>query len=208
MSESKNIYQRINAVMKKVDYIKKESEVGFGNSKYKAITHDSVIAEVRRFFVEFGIVVYPEQIKGEILIQRDLTKEIKMHLYDADYLIHFVNMDDPNDRISVSINAHANDNGDKAPGKCVTYATKTAIIKVLCLETGVNDESRAEAYATISEIQVTAINNMLTGLDGDVKDRMLGSLSIESVEEMPKTQYNKMIKSLQNYKKMESKAND
>ena len=60
------------------------------------------------------------------------------------YNIHFVNIDDPADRLTVSINAHAADNGDKAPGKCASYATKTAILKALSLETGENDESREE----------------------------------------------------------------
>ena len=38
--------------------------------------------------------------------------------------------------------AHANDHGDKAPGKSLSYATKGAILKALMIETGETDEGR------------------------------------------------------------------
>jgi hypothetical protein len=70
-----------------------------------------------------------------------------MHLYSGDYIVHFVNIDDPKDTASVSINAHAADNGDKAPGKAASYATKYAMLKMFSLETGENDEQRfADPY--------------------------------------------------------------
>ena len=138
----KNIYQRINAVMKKVDYVKKDKAVSGGGQNYKAVTHDQVISVCRKELVDAGIVIVPEQLRGEIIIKRDVKAEVKMHLYSGDYAIHFVNIDDPQDRISVCVNAHAADNGDKAPGKCLTYASKSAILKVLSLETGEDDESR------------------------------------------------------------------
>ena len=84
------------------------------------------------------------------------------------YNIHFVNIDEPADRLTVSINAHAADNGDKAPGKCASYATKTAILKALSLETGENDESRAEAQDTntITDEQVQQLLPYVCGDDG------------------------------------------
>lgn len=137
-----NIYQRINSVMKKVEYVKKDKAVSGGGQNYKAVTHDQVISVCRKELVASGVVIVPEQLRGEIIIQRDVKADVKMHLYSGDYAIHFVNMDDPQDKITVCVNAHAADNGDKAPGKCLTYASKSAILKVLSLETGEDDESR------------------------------------------------------------------
>ena len=37
-----NIYQRIAAVQKECGYIKKDTEVGFVNNKYKGTSHDGV----------------------------------------------------------------------------------------------------------------------------------------------------------------------
>ena len=202
-----NIYQRINKVMERIAYVRKESEVGFGNNKYKAVTHDVVVSEVRRFLVEYGIVIYPEQLSGAILIERDLVKDIKMHLYAGEYLIHFVSIDDDS-RMTVKVHAHANDNGDKAPGKCLTYATKSAVLKVFFLETGENDESRTEDSSVITKTQVEAVDLILKSLDDDVKTRVLTSLSIDSTKEIPKREFQKIFNGLQKIKRSKEEAND
>ncbi|PHS61670.1 MAG: hypothetical protein COB12_12080 [Flavobacterium sp.] len=164
----KNIFQRMNAVMQEISYVQKDSKISGGGANYKAVSHDQVVSIARAQFVEHGIVVYPEQLNAEMIQQRDLKQDIKMHLYSGMYNIHFVNIDEPADRLSVSINAHAADNGDKAPGKCASYATKTAILKALCLETGENDESRAEAQDTntITDEQVQELLPFVCGEDG------------------------------------------
>jgi hypothetical protein len=143
---SKNIYQRINDVMKEVSYVQKDATVTGGGS-YKAVTHDMVTAVVRPAFVKHGIVVRVEQLRSEMLVTRNPKEEQKMHLYSGDYAVHFVNVDNPEDVATETVNAHANDSGDKAPGKAMSYAVKYAILKLLSLETGENDESRfAEPY--------------------------------------------------------------
>lgn len=173
MSE-KNIYQRIHAVMEEIKYIKKDTQISGGGANYAAVSHDNVIAEVRELFVQNGILVYPEQTKSEILTPRDVNAKVpvKMMLYSGDYIVHFANIDNPTDRISVSINAHANDNGDKAPGKAVTYATKTAILKVLLLETGINDESRTFEAIGFSEEQKDIFDDFLGKIGTPEEDAM------------------------------------
>lgn len=142
-----NIYQKINAVMKSVEYVQKDSSVTGAGGGYRAVSHDQVISVARKALVDQGVVIVPNQVKGEFLQMRDINatpQPIKMGLYSGTYEISFVNIDDGNDKIVSTIEAHANDNGDKAPGKALSYATKSAILKVLSLETGENDESRAE----------------------------------------------------------------
>ncbi len=154
---AKNIFQRINAVMQEIDYIKKDKKVSGGGANYAAVSHDQVVAMVRDSLVKHGIVYYPEQINSTVLVARDKSKDIAMMLYEGEYNIHFVNIDDGADRLTVRIVGHANDNGDKAPGKAVTYATKSAILKVFAIETGENDESRnykepEVVYATTQQV--------------------------------------------------------
>ena len=146
MSNALNIYQRINNVMKAVQYVQKDSSVSGGGANYKAVSHDQVVSVARQALVDNGVMIFPNQTKGEFLIKRDLsaTPPVKMGLYSGTYEINFVNIDDGNDKITATVEAHANDNGDKAPGKALSYATKSAILKVLSLETGENDESRAD----------------------------------------------------------------
>lgn len=138
-----NIYQRINAVMTKISYVKKDKAVTGGGQNYQAVTHDNVTAMIRPHLVELGIVVQLEQLRGELVIKRDVDKGIKMHLYSGDYAISFVNIDKPEEKATVTMSAHAADNGDKAPGKAASYATKYAMLKMFSIETGENEESRA-----------------------------------------------------------------
>lgn len=150
-----NIYQRINKVMQEIAYIQKDRAVTGGGQNYSAVSYDNVIAQIRKEIVANGIMIVPNQIKGEMLIQRDLTKDQKMHLYAGNYEIKFVNIEDPKDFIQVQIESHAADNGDKAPGKAITYATKSAILKVFSLETGEDEESR------VAEVDLSdAINDL------------------------------------------------
>ena len=135
-----NIYQRINAVMQKVAYVQKDKRV----QDYMAVTHDNVTSVVRPYFVEFGIAVVPVMVASKTETTGTTTsKGTPILRYEATYEVAFVNMDEPTDRIVVRLDAHGNDTGDKAPGKALSYATKYAILKVLLLETGENDEARA-----------------------------------------------------------------
>jgi len=164
MNQELNIYQRINAVMKEVEYVQKDRAVSGGGQNYKAVTHDQVVSVARKALVNHGVMIAPSQVEGQFLVMRDVNatpQPVKMGLYSGWYEIAFINIDNGEDRITVKIEAHAQDNGDKATGKALTYATKAAILKVLCLETGENDESREELRDTAMIDEETA--NFLTG---------------------------------------------
>lgn len=135
-----NIYQRINAVQKEVKYIKKDSEVSTGRGSYRAVSHDNVVAELRPSMIEQGIIVIPSLVDDAWIEPR--KKDSINWLYTAKYKIRFQNIDDPQDAITLKVSGHANDSGDKAPGKAQSYAVKSAMLKVFALETGVDDESR------------------------------------------------------------------
>lgn len=178
-----NIYQRINKVMQAVKYVQKDKQVSGGGQNYKAVTHDQVVSVARHELVKAGIVIYPEQLTSKLLQERDLSREIKMHLYSGDYAIHFVNIDKPDDRVTVCINAHAADNGDKAPGKAVTYATKTAILKVLSLETGDDEESRVKDQETVNEAQVKELRELIKAA-AQTEQEFCDTAKLESLDEM------------------------
>ena len=141
-----NIYQRINAVMKTVAYVQKDAAV----QSYKAVTHDNVTAVLRPELVKQGIVVEVSQTRGEIIKEWESRNGAKFHRYQGDYKISFVNIEDAADRVSVKVQAHADDNADKAPGKAMSYAAKYAMLKTFSLETGENEEKRyGDAYTPI-----------------------------------------------------------
>ncbi len=175
---SLNIYQRINKVMQTVQYVQKDSAVSGMGGGYKAVSHDQVVSVARQALVDNGVIIFPNQVKGEFLQMRDINatpQAIKMGLYSGTYEINFVNIDDGNDKIVATIEAHANDNGDKAPGKALSYATKSAILKVLSLETGENDESREEQrdFNLVSAAQVEQLLPLLCDSNGNYTEKGL-----------------------------------
>jgi len=141
-----NIYERINAVRKAIKYVQKDKDVSTGKGSYKAVTHDMVTAMVRPHMVEHGIVCFPVLVASSVQIPpaRDPNEPAKQIRYEATYDFHFVNEKDPQDKITLRIEAHAMDNADKAPGKAISYAKKYAVLKLFEIETGEDEESRAE----------------------------------------------------------------
>lgn len=134
-----NIYQRINEVRKMIGYVQKDKAVSTGGGSYKAVTHDAVTGMIRDALIKHGVVIVPSVTS---CVFHPKEPEAKQRLYEAMYDIEFVNIDDPTDRIISKQSAHALDNGDKAPGKAQSYATKYAILKLFNIETGEDEESR------------------------------------------------------------------
>lgn len=151
---SMNIYQRLNKVREAVAYLQKDKEV----QGYKAITHDAVTAAVRPEFIKHGVMVVPSLVSAVTIQEtRMATKSgVPIIRYEAEYDVRFVNIDNPEDFVTVHIGAHALDQGDKAPGKATSYATKYAMLKLLSIETGEDEEGRqpveSEEVATLRKL--------------------------------------------------------
>lgn len=143
MSEAKlNLYQRIIKIREQVDYIQKDKAVSTGGGSYKAVTHDAVTAILRKHLNEYGIVCIPNLITSKA---NDRVGDAKQFRYDATYAFKFVNADKPEEEITITIEAHAMDNADKAPGKALSYAKKYAVLKLFEIETGEDEESRYQS---------------------------------------------------------------
>lgn len=150
VAAARNIFQRINAVREKNDFIKKTKEIT-GAGTYKVVTHDEVTRELRDDLIKEGIVIVPS-VESDPRVQQDTgmvmgSKSIPMIRFEAVYAVAFVNVDDPSDRVVMRVAAHAIDSGDKAPGKAASYATKTAMLKMFSIVTGENEEERTEKDA-------------------------------------------------------------
>ncbi len=179
-----NLHQRINEVRRKVAYIKKDKAV----ENYKAVTHDTVTAETREWFVEFGVLVVPSELEGTMVDTGARTaKGNAIMRYEARYRVDFINVDEPTQILSVVLTAHANDHGDKAPGKTVSYATKYAILKVLQLETGEDDEARTPRNSRPGdEVPEDELSELLAAIEA--------SKTLEALQTAYKTAYTRASK--------------
>lgn len=140
MNDKLNIYQRLNKVREKVSYLQKDASV----QGYKAITHDAVTSAVRGWFIEHGIMITPSQTESSVVDVGETKSGTTIIRYSGWYDVRFLNTEDPQDSFVVTVEAHAMDQGDKAPGKAMSYAVKYAMLKVLNIETGESEESRIE----------------------------------------------------------------
>ena len=140
-----NLWQRLNAIKKAVAYVQKDKEVT-GAGSYMAVTHDAITAATRGHFVEHGVLVLPTELSSATVDSGMVTgKGNPIIRFEAKYRIEFINVDAPTERQTVEVTSHALDQGDKAPGKALSYATKIAVLKALQIETGVDDEGREES---------------------------------------------------------------
>lgn len=143
-----NIYQKLNEVREAVEYIKKEKEV----MGYKAVTHDQVTSIVRPEFIKQGIVTVPRLItERTVETGKNTGRGTPIMRHEVVYEFDFINADIPSEVVTVRLSAHADDTDDKAPGKALSYAKKYAVLKVLDIETGEDDESRIHSVGAVSQ---------------------------------------------------------
>lgn len=157
-----NIYQRINEVRKAVAYAKKDKSV----ESYKAVTHDQITALTRDHLVAHGIVIVPLLTSQKVEPTGTHTSRGTPFIrLEASYRFMVVNADDPQDHFYAEIAAHAIDQGDKAPGKVLSYAKKALILKLLEIESGDEDEERQEQFKPKNTSKVTPNAGAGEGLD-------------------------------------------
>lgn len=191
-----NIYQRVNEVRKKVDYLTKDATV----TGYKAITHDQVTAGLRDALVANGIITTISLIGSSFEPTGQVTGSgAKWSMYTALYCVSFINIDEPKDRIEINIQSQALDNADKASGKAMSYAMKYAMLKTFNIETGENEESRqderrekAEKKLPISAIQAEDLKKLIAESKAD-EEKLLSYFKINKIEEMTNSDLEKAI---------------
>ena len=188
--------------MQEVKYVQKDSSVSGMGGGYKAVSHDQVVSVIRESLVKNGLMVFPEQINGEFLQMRDMNatpQPVKMGLYSGTYNFTFVNIDAPSETFSSTVQAHANDNGDKAPGKALSYAAKSVLLKVFCLETGENDESREEQrdINLISADQVDQLFQLLCDESGNYTEKgmkVCRAFKFNNLSEIKSKKFNEILR--------------
>lgn len=133
-NKTKNIYQRMLAIMADLDYIQKSDKTV--NNQYRFVSHDQVTAAIHPLLVKHGVLAVPTV---HSLAQEGNRTSVCLTTY-------FINVDEPMDKIFVESWGYGVDQSDKGPGKAVSYAFKYAILKTFCLETG--DDPDTDATTT------------------------------------------------------------
>lgn len=155
-----NIYEKINAVMKEVEYLTKDDKVEFGNTKYKAISEEKVTTIVREQLVKQGIVIMPvqQECTNKELIRTD--KSVNM-LTSVHVKYRIQNIEDVNDYIEVESNGTGVDTQDKGVGKAMTYAYKYMLLRTFAIPTG-EDPDKISSAEMDEKISIEADNTIIS----------------------------------------------
>lgn len=121
-----NIYQKLLEVMKNVQYLKKDDNVEFGNTKYKAMSEEKVTQTLREELVKQGLVVFP--------IEQTCNRVGNITHVDVKY--RMVNAENPDEYIEIASAGDGADTQDKGSGKAMTYAFKYMFLRTFAIPTG------------------------------------------------------------------------
>lgn len=199
MSESSNIYQRINEIRKAVKYVKKDLQV----MEYTAVSHDAVTSAVRKACIDNGVLVFPsvKESKTVPIEGARTAKGVQLYRYEAVIQVGFINIDAPDDRIVTMVDAHGLDSHDKSPGKALSMATKYALLKMFMLETGENEESREDMVpATLGDVHIKNLMAMCEDAGVEPESTLMRLavkvFHVKSVDKIPLYRYEEAVTKL------------
>jgi len=142
-----NLFQKIHAVMKDVEYLQKDDAIKFGTTSYKAISEEKVTSTVRASLLKYGLVIIP--------IEQEHHKEGNLSTVNTRYKI--VDIDTGQYETIVSSGTGA-DTQDKGVGKAMTYSYKYLLLRTFAIPTGEDPDkiSSAELEATMEKNEKTS----------------------------------------------------
>jgi len=179
-----NIFEKINAVMKEIEYLTKDDKVEFGTTKYKAISEEKVTTAVRNELVKQGIVILPieQQSENKELIRTE--KSVNM-LTSVHVKYRIQNIEDTNDYIEVESNGTGVDTQDKGVGKAMTYAYKYMLLRTFAIPTG-EDPDKISSAETDEKMALEADNTIISETKANALESSISknNISDETVTEV------------------------
>lgn len=121
-----NIHQKINAVMKEIEYLSKDDHIKFQNTNYKAISEEKVTSAVRLSMAKNGLTLIP--------IEQTHEREGNLSIVNVKYKL--TNIDNPQEFEIIASTGTGVDTQDKGVGKAMTYAFKYALLRSFMIPTG------------------------------------------------------------------------
>jgi hypothetical protein len=158
--------------------------------------------------VEVGLVVVPEYelLEDDVITYMSKGTETNAYRVKMKLTLTFINPDEPEQSLKVTSHGYGVDNGDKGPGKAMSYAYKYALLKLFCLETGDdpdNDATSSDAVKmpqsqnkTITPAQESTINQMASGKEWLVNS-LLKKANYNKLSDLPGSRFREFVQALQ-----------
>ena len=174
-----NIYEKINEVMKRIEYLTKDDKVSFGTTNYKAISEEKVTTSVRKELVSVGIVIAPIEQTMNVTELMRTDKSVNQRA-DVNVKYRIQNIEDVNDYIIVSSSGSGVDTQDKAIGKAMTYAYKYMLLRTFAIPTG-EDPDKISSAETDAKIE-KELNRKLTDKEIDILTKTIAKYNLTDEE--------------------------
>lgn len=190
-----NIYEKLAGVTAELSSVAKNLNVNVGKGSYKAVGEADVLAAVKPLEQKYGIYSYP--VKREIIdkdvitttsVYNGSTSEKSQFFMRLETVYRFVNIEKPDEFVDVTTYGDGIDNGDKAPGKAMTYSDKYALLKAYKIITGDDpDQQGSEERGFRSEAARRKAVGKCTDCGHTIAD--VGSWKAEQIAESTEKTY-------------------
>lgn len=200
-----NLYQRMNAIMLDVGKISKDKfvQLNSNGAGYKAVTHDNVTGTIRPYIVKHGVYVAVDQTSCSV-DSFDVVKKgykgapdytVKEYIATVNVELTFINIDNPNEKISSRGFAYAIDSSDKAPGKALSYAVKNVLLKNFMLESCDDEEERSfeKRHQADSTVSVKTGTISSTSEPSEKQMKMIFAITKSLNPDIPSDEINKRM---------------
>ena len=189
------LYEKMNAIMSDVQFLQKDDNVAFGQTKYKALSEEKVTSIMREQLVKHRLLVYP--------IEQTASREGNITHVDVKYRLQDV--DDPESYIDIASCGDGADTQDKGAGKAMTYAFKYMWLRTFALPTGEDPDKisseeldyKQSLTGYITEREFRNLTDLCKRHDKDLA-WLLSTASAASGREITKEGYAKVVKALDN----------
>jgi len=148
------IYERIANVMKNVDYMKKDGDVEFKNTKYKYLSAEKIVSNIRKEMIKEGLIIYPVGV--------EITNQTQ---YEKDILVTYRIADIEGNSITVQVPGGGYDTTDKKTYKAMTGAYKYALRQTFMIETGDDDPDKTPSKPITKPVTNKPENKKMTTAD-------------------------------------------
>lgn len=157
-----NIYQKMAAITAELQTVAKNLDVKAGGGSYKAVSERDIIDAVKPLEEKYGIYSYPadrEVIESSILENEKTyngnTTKTSSFFTRMKTTYMFINIDNPDERITTVTFSEGIDTQDKGSGKAMTYADKYALMKAYKISTGDDPDQNASEDNSYKKTQTT-----------------------------------------------------
>ena len=200
-----NIYEKWQAMMDETGAIEKDTEVGYGNNKYRAVGEAAVLNMVKPLLKKYKLIVFPVDVKAKEMVDNVITAKGEATRAVTQVVVTWQIVDtESGEKMEMVTVGNGADSQDKGTGKAMTYAYKVLFQKSLMLFSGEDtdnthsDEITAKTESKrVSKDDVQIVKTLMSKIPGSNVESLCKWLGVSTLEEMTGVHYAKAVRFLQ-----------